>query len=475
MTDDRHDDADDAALPEADRAALARWQPDGPPADFADRVLSAHAAPAPVRAPMRIRFAVGAVALAGAVALVVIATRPDPTRLAMTAAPRRAIDARETVAIGGRAVAVAEPGAELGYLVSGRAAHIDQFTGGVFYRVEPGGRFVVVTPVGTIEVTGTCFRVEIQPMNAKQMITSGVLGAVVATAAVVTVYEGKIRVVGGGAPVEVQAGQRATITPGAAVAVTDTPTTAMAKAGGPTLVIARTEPDPSVAALSREQLIERDRAQREQLAALAQRVQQLESGQAGGGKRGGLDGDDWLNPTKDELAQWAKECRINIDYPPVMSRRPMEVSTEIATALPLTPAEVAAANTAFAATRTDWTARVLTWYIEATGDATGADSLSAHAMGQELADKAAPGEPAALQRRIAEERAGLYPAPADLSKASAFERYFRALADLGNQAERQLATAIGADKAHAVRAHDGGWPSRMSMAGCDDGDGAPPQ
>ena len=78
----------------------------------------------------------------------------------------------------------------------------------------------------------------------------------------------------------------------------------------------------------------------------------------------------------------------------------------------------------------------------------GADSLSAQAMGQELHEKAAPGEPDALQKRIAEERAGLLQVPneAAIAKASPFERYFRALANLGDEAEQALAVVLGGEK-----------------------------
>ncbi len=90
-------------------------------------------------------------------------------------------------------------------------------------------------------------------------------------------------------------------------------------------------------------------------------------------------------------------------------------------------------------------------------------------MGEELHDKAAPGEPELVRRRISQERAGLAPAPADVQRLSPFERYFRALAGLGEEAERLLAARVGADKARAVRAEHGGWPMRMSMPGCADG------
>ncbi|MBK9030242.1 MAG: hypothetical protein IPL61_02690 [Myxococcales bacterium] len=161
-----------------------------------------------------------------------------------------------------------------------------------------------------------------------------------------------------------------------------------------------------------------------------------------------------------------------IDLPPVSSPRAMELSPEVIKDLGLGDADVIAANAVFVRLRADWATRVRGWYIEATGDAAGADALSADAMGRELQDKAIPGEPAAVQRRLAQERAGLVAPPADLSKASPFERYFRALADHGNEAERMLGGAIGPERAHQVRRHDGGWPMRMTIAGCDDEDGA---
>jgi hypothetical protein len=123
--------------------------------------------------------------------------------------------------------------------------------------------------------------------------------------------------------------------------------------------------------------------------------------------------------------------------------------------------------------------RVRAWYVEATGDTAGADNLSPHAMGQELQEKAAPGEMGALQKRIAEERAGLIAPPSDLSKASAYERYYRALLALGDETERALAEVIGEEKAHKIRTQNGGWPMRSTVAGCpgpgpEDGeDGAP--
>jgi ferric-dicitrate binding protein FerR (iron transport regulator) len=75
---------------------------------------------------------------------------------------------RQTVNIGTRAAAAAEPGAEVAWSLEGQRARVDQRGGSVFYRVNRGGPFHVVTPSGEIEVTGTCFRVAATPGAAGQ-------------------------------------------------------------------------------------------------------------------------------------------------------------------------------------------------------------------------------------------------------------------------------------------------------------------
>src|SRR5207249_4282357 len=86
--------------------------------------------------------------------------------------------------------------------------------GDVFYRVDPGGPFTVTTPAGEVHVTGTCFRVEVLPMMpSKQGLIGAASGAVLATIAVVTVYEGKVLVASPAGQRPVAAGERATLAP----------------------------------------------------------------------------------------------------------------------------------------------------------------------------------------------------------------------------------------------------------------------
>lgn len=459
------------APPEEDPvdAAMARWQPAGPSPDFAERVLAARrAAPsAPAALPRRGWPLWTAIGTAVAVVALLLGW---PTRAPVTASSAVTAVGRRSIALGGRGVAVAEDGAVLRWQRVGSSASVTQDRGDVFYRVDPGGPFTVHTPAGEVRVTGTCFRVEVPSMKSwMKSLVGAAAGAAVSTAVVVTLYEGNVLVVSPAGSAPLAPGERAVLIAGQAPQVQP--------AAGPEVRIDL--PDDPPATITREQLLARDRAQREQLAQLATRIRQLETDPRPVVKKhGGLGGgESWVDPTQDELLAFAKDCRVQIDLPPVMRGTPMRISPETARAVGLDDAQLAEANQVFVELAADWRNRVRAWYIEGTGDAQGADQLSAEGMGQELQDKAAEGEADALQRRISHERAGLMAPPGPNAKLSAFERYFRALADLGNEAERWLAAKIGRDQAHAVRANSGGWPMRMAMAGCPDGSGdgaAPP-
>src|SRR5678816_2529840 len=204
-------DDSDAPDPEIARA-LEAWVPMAPPAGFADRVVAARGAVAPeVPSPRWRARLIGGVVLAGtaAAAVAVLALR-SPYR----AASDTVIAARRTsIELGGRGTAVAEPETEMVWRVADDgAAEITQRTGNVFYRVERGGPFVVHTPAGDVRVTGTCFRVEVQAMTPnKKLVIAGLAGAAIATAVLVTVYEGRVIAESGAARTELAAGSQATL------------------------------------------------------------------------------------------------------------------------------------------------------------------------------------------------------------------------------------------------------------------------
>jgi FecR protein len=173
-----------------DDRQLEAWKTQEPPADFADRVLEAAARPAPVRRTRTTRVLAGLM-LAAAMAVVVAfgahRRRADAHGVATA-------EARQETRVGGRAVAVLEKGARIAW--DGDDVRQDQ--GDVFWRVEPGARFVVRTPAGEVTVKGTCFRVRV--------LAAGAAGAV---ALAVMVYEGKVGVSHAGTQVDLVAGESA--------------------------------------------------------------------------------------------------------------------------------------------------------------------------------------------------------------------------------------------------------------------------
>jgi hypothetical protein len=111
-----------------------------------------------------------------------------------------------------------------------------------------------------------------------------------------------------------------------------------------------------------------------------------------------------------------------------------------------------------------WKALVRSLYLEITGDAAGADTLSSEAMTREIEDKSPRGESNVVLQRIARERAGLDPPPPDLTRTSTLERLMRAHAQLGDQSEAALAKRLGPDRARAIRGD--GWGARWESSGC---------
>lgn len=222
---------EDDAMEDDAKLDLEAWTAQEPPRGFADRVLTrieaekdpkralARTATAEISMASRRRRglrraawiggAVTSLALAAAVALFVhgrVDARGDVVA-----------ERRTEVSVGSRARAVLEPGATLKW---NDEDDVVQERGDVFYRVErskPGGRFVVHTPAGDVEVRGTCFVVKVRgnasnhgksEMNARDL-KSGALGAGATALAFVAVYEGKVAVSHANERVEVAAGESA--------------------------------------------------------------------------------------------------------------------------------------------------------------------------------------------------------------------------------------------------------------------------
>ena len=435
-------------LDDNERASLDAWAPLTPPAGFADRVMAARAAVPKAR---RWPFVAGGLALAAAAAIALVALR-EPSH----AASGELVDAqqRTTKALGDRAVAVAEPTATLSWRINDDGdAVIEQRAGDVFYRVDRGGPFVVHTPAGDVHVTGTCFRVEVNPMN-KQMLLSGAVGAVIATGIVVTVYEGHVIADSKtGSRTEVVAGNRATM-----------------GSDGRTLVAAIAKEAPDLVPLdektaTREQLITRTQVQEQEITKLRTRLAELETAPAKPGHGDGEPGRAWHDPSPELLKSWVAECHVRADFPDLDHWQP-QTQLDSKNERGIEPSELPAINAATAELQKEWKALVKQLYIEATGDVAGAEVLSLDAMRNEIEEKGAPDEHNNLLQRIAMERAGMVapPTPEQLAKASPFERMFRASIELGNKMEAALAKRLGPDRASAIRGD--GWSSRSDWSGC---------
>jgi len=198
------------------------WEADEPPRDFAERVVErALDEKNRARGPRgrRGRFAVGALILAAAAALLLFWTSAGDDVGDRIAAERT------EVGIGRRAVAVLETGAH----VSWHGSTVSQDRGDVFYRVEPGGRFVVKTPMGEVLVKGTCFRVRVLPathpggerMKRKETLMAAG-GAALGALVVVTVYEGRVQLSHAKGRLEIGAGESGKLTVNGAERADDT-------------------------------------------------------------------------------------------------------------------------------------------------------------------------------------------------------------------------------------------------------------
>jgi hypothetical protein len=177
------------------------------PTGIEDRLWQRMHAAKPRRS-RRWRLGAGAAAVGGAasIAWFVIAGSPAIVR---SGAAKTA--ERTTLSVG-KATLVAEPGTTLTWTFSDHGVRVEQRSGNVFYRVEPGQPFVVVTDVGELSALGTCFRVEVSSMKLpRQGLVGGAIGAVVTAGVFVAVFEGKVSLANDRGRVEIEAGQSAQI------------------------------------------------------------------------------------------------------------------------------------------------------------------------------------------------------------------------------------------------------------------------
>jgi hypothetical protein len=356
-------------------------------------------------------------------------------------------------------VAVAEAGARLRWRVRSGDARVEQSQGSVFYRVEHGGAFVVSTPAGDVTVQGTCFRVEVEPMKKQSLLAAGV-GAVAATTILVSVYEGRVLLANEHGKATLSAGEQASARAGEApVPVGNAQNDAVAQMNGALASNSAAE------GLTRDQLLQRSEAQRAELDKLRARVHELEAGGGSGDKK--KDGDhSFFEPTKDELQAMAKDCKLKWDRPGI-GVNPQTMGPQRASELGLSEQERAEINRVNAELNQRVLTQLRALYVEVTGDKAGADSLTPQALEEEIEQKSPENVVQQTYFRLSHERAGLQAPPADSAGQPPVERLMRMMTTLGDDYEQKLGAAIGPDRAHQLRADQGGWNSRsQSSHGC---------
>jgi len=208
-------------------------------------------------------------------------------------------------------------------------------------------------------------------------------------------------------------------------------------------------------------IAERERIERLQVARLQARVRELE------GRAGGADPDATGTPprskfhdfTDAELQALAQNCEVRFDLPRV-SRQPYRLSADVGARLHLSEAEQSEVSAIVDAASKDVVAHLRAFYLEATADAAGADSLDPMSMMREILEKSPAAAIRSAREEIARERAGFPPNP----HGTIVERYLRYVTSVGDSLQRALEPALGAQQAGAVR--DALAESTSSMSGC---------
>lgn len=485
MTDERPDALSDDEL----GAIEAGWTTPEPPVTFAKGVLDAHFAeegstetegPAPSRATW-IWVAAVAALLVGVLAWGLRGGSAVEDELSATRI--------ETVALGDRGTAVAQPGTNLSWSVdSDGTARIDQSSGRVFYRVDDGERFDVVTPVGTVTVTGTCFEVDLEPTPMKNSVRAGALGAALASALVVTVYEGGVVLANEHGSVDVDAGQAARVADTSAPIRFDPDDSSNAGRSAGVLAMAD-KPSSKPGELAGDPLahinrqardIERIRGEKD---AQAARIRELEQqvldlggsvdpktpeGKKARAKacasqsRGGSC--PFLEPDQETLLEMAKCATVKIDSLGFVSDPEPPPPGRIANRLGITdPEESKKLDAAALAQYDDYNEKMRAMYLELGGTEEAADGASGKTLQSFIFDQLDNSLLGDVQRQIAEERAGLREPPTDVASLPIEQRVARLMAEDGNDFERLVADQLGAERARELRRKDDGWPGSTSV------------
>lgn len=456
---------------------LGAWNAQEPPSDFAERVLGVvrhendgrhaeHEAVSDKRRRAR-KVGVGVVVVAGlslAAAFAMRVSSAPPSRGEATA------DARTEVTIGTRARAVLEPGASVHW----DGDDIVQTRGDIFYRVEPGSKFVVHTSAADVEVKGTCFVVKVRgdgkpealDMQKRDAKAAGI-GAALTALAFVAVYEGKVAVSHAGERVDLAAGESAHA---GADGVKRTGAVGEGQAAFDTKVAASEDP----LSKANENLVSQVADYRQRLEAIVTQKESLEknlkateeklAAQADGAASRGrseydLDQDDWVALAKKGSVKYRMPCPEKDGW---------NFTPERLNKVGLAPQDVPAIRDAYQKSYERTWAQVRPLCVQALGNAEVVDKIGLSSCPHIIYDVAQAIDNDATREahtQAAEIRAGVRPMPASLEKAHPVLRLFLLLTDANKGFEKDLAASFGPEEAHRLAYADNMCTSNSSWGG----------
>jgi hypothetical protein len=395
------------------------WPVLEPPPDFSARVTAAldgvSVRPARERAGRRLLVGLASLGVAAVLVLAITHLVTRPREFGRPSWGEVTAIARETVAIGDRAVAVAEPGAQLSWAIASGRIRVDQRHGTVFYRVDHGSPFVVSTAAADVHVTGTCFQVE----------------ELEHAAAAVRVFEGAVAVSNPEGSVAISAGERVQVSPGHA------PVRVSATAGA--------------SSANRD----RDRVKQ-----LEQALQQARH--EAGEPATAVAEHKYLDFTADELKALGARCEFRYARPEhLIGFGPPDLGGRFG----LDERERAAVVQIMEDQRTHFVEELRAIYVEIVGDRATAPKLSPIALVDEINSKARPGEDVEARNRLFDEWTGKAEplSPEALAERPAVERFWRLISSAGDVFIRRLSEVVGPERASAIAAatvHD-----RVKIAG----------
>lgn len=433
---------------------LQSWEPQEPSAGFAERVVAVARKErrGPAR-PTNLRRA-----LAGAVMLTTMAAAAAAVVHVRAANARGDVvaDARREVHVGGRAIAVLEPGAHLRW----DGDTIEQRGGDVFWRVEPGSRFTVHTAAADVTVKGTCFRVKLRgdedDMTRRDAV-SGLAGAVAGVAAFVGVYEGKVAVSHAGQSVDLVAGQSAQAD---GAGVHPTGDVGSAEHGFDKGPAEASGSDPLLAANAN--LSDSVRDYRRRLDALSSEKERLEkqlaAAEAKLGDAGAPKSEYQLTP--DDWKELAKEGEVRMRVPCAGSKGDFSVSPDTLNKLGLAPQDAPILQAALQASHARTWAVIKPLCSQALGnvDVERIGQSACTAVLQQLDEAQNSDAYQEAVRQVAEIEAGLRPAPGPSDSVMPTEQAYLALANETRNIQADLTRSLGPDDAQRfVYGDQGCW------------------